>query len=268
MNTEDNLDLLNVFAHDMKTPLGAVIHYADLIEQIGTLTDKQKQYLHRITANADKMLALVKDLLEFAHMESDTTLKVDTFSLIDVVQATLEMLQAQIEEKRLRVHVEMAPTLGTMRGDARRLSHVLLNLLSNAVKYNRDEGEVFFRCVEEGDVVRIVVQDTGIGIPERALKRVFEKFYRVKQPQSQPVEGTGLGLAIVKNTVEAHGGHVWVESIVNEGTTFTILLPRIQTDGTYHPINRPHAQSGEMLDAVDDATQEAHDASENDSPYH
>ncbi len=260
MSQDDNLELLNTFAHDMKTPLGAVLHYADLIQQVGPLNESQKKFLDRITANADKMLALVKDLLAFAQLENDRTLHVADVHLGEMVQTILTMLDAEIAAKRLTVSVTIAPSVGTLQADVRRIQHVLQNLLSNAVKYNREGGEVRFVCADDGDTVRITVQDTGIGIPPRALPRLFEKFYRVKQPKSQPIEGTGLGLAIVKHAVDMHGGQVWVESEQGKGTTFTVLLPRVSA------LARSQAQSGELLDGVDDDRQEPQDASDNDSP--
>ena len=133
-------------------------------------------------------------------------------------------MQAQAEELGLRLQVIVPPEIPSIQGDADKIKQALLNLVSNAIKYNSPNGEIILAAENGQDEVSITVKDSGIGIPEEHMMRLFTKFYRVPGSE-QHAQGTGLGLSIVKRIVEGHGGKISVESIQGEGTTFIICLP-------------------------------------------
>jgi two-component system phosphate regulon sensor histidine kinase PhoR len=125
------------------------------------------------------------------------------------------------------MHLTIPPDLPLIQADSRSMEEVFMNLLGNAINYSPDGGEVKISAVSHGDYLEVLVSDTGIGIDPEELPKIFDKFYRVKHPQTRQVIGTGLGLAIVKNLVEAHRGSVQVESQPGVGTTFKVLLPTV-----------------------------------------
>jgi len=132
----------------------------------------------------------------------------------------------KLAEKRLEIVLDLAPDLPMIRADEGRLQEVLYNLLDNAVKYAREEGEVRLRAEQVGDEVALSVSDSGVGIGENDLPRIFERFYRVDKARSpEGIRGTGLGLAIVKHIAQLHGGRVKAESQLGRGTTVRVLLP-------------------------------------------
>jgi signal transduction histidine kinase len=127
--------------------------------------------------------------------------------------------------------VALDPSVGIVEADRDRLTQVLTNLLSNTVKYSPNGGEVKVRTELRDALVQVSVSDQGVGIPEAALERVFERFSRIEHPDTSSAAGTGLGLAIVKEIVELHGGHVWAESQPEEGTTFHFTIPQSGASG-------------------------------------
>jgi two-component system phosphate regulon sensor histidine kinase PhoR len=133
-------------------------------------------------------------------------------------------MQAQAQETGIDICVIAPPEVPQIQGDANKIKQAVLNLISNAIKYNRPNGEITLAVENGSDEVTIFVKDTGIGIPEKHMKRLFTKFYRVPGSE-QHAQGTGLGLSIVKRIVEGHGGDIGVESVLGEGTTFKIRLP-------------------------------------------
>jgi two-component system phosphate regulon sensor histidine kinase PhoR len=168
---------------------------------------------------------LIEDLLALSQIESGgVPLRVTVVDLRRHVQSVLEALAPAIEQGGLAVEVDL-PDSSLVSADPDRLRQVLTNLVDNAIKYNRPGGRIRVRQEREGLSLRVFVVDTGIGIPERDLRRIFERFYRVDKARSRELGGTGLGLSIVKHIVEAHGGTVHVTSRLGEGSTFSFTLP-------------------------------------------
>ncbi|MCK4449516.1 MAG: HAMP domain-containing histidine kinase, partial [Anaerolineae bacterium] len=152
-------------------------------------------------------------------------LSLEEFSLDDVVREVVETLSPTASEKGLELLTEVPEGI-TLFSDKRRIKQVLMNLVSNAVKYTPAGGSVAVRAWSEDDQIKAEVSDTGIGISEKALPRIFEEFYRAQNAKSMEMEGTGLGLAIARDVVEQHGGQITVESVVGEGSTFYVTLPQ------------------------------------------
>lgn len=273
----DEFDLLNTFAHDLKTPLGAVRNFMDLVEQNGDLNDQQQYYLRRADDAVERMLKLINELLEYSRVGAAPKLTLAEVYLERLIEDNIILLEGLAAQKRLRIHLDIAPDLSSVEGDPQMLNNVITNLLTNAIKYNKPDGEIFITVSNDSNMVRVTIQDTGIGIAEQDLPRIFDRFYRAKHRTSEKIEGTGLGLAIVKTVVQRHGGQVYATSTVGVGSTFSFTLPRLDVDTDSQMIDRypdsiiggsgtfraPNARSempesaAEIPDALDDDSQEA-----------
>ena len=145
-----------------------------------------------------------------------------------LVNGCLETARFKAASKGLRVNVDFAPGIPPVRGDGAQLGEVLQNLLDNALQYTPEGGQIDVSATFDGDGVTLTVADTGIGIPESDLERIFERFYRVDAARSRAAGGTGLGLAIARHIVDAHGGKIWVESAVGQGSRFHFRVAAAQ----------------------------------------
>lgn len=278
--SQDDYDMLNTFAHDLKNPIGGISNYLQMLEQMGDLTPQQAVYAKRIYENVDRALQMVNDFLEFSRLDASMTLKLTEIDLEALIKRILQELESHIVAKQLLVKVNVSPAVAFVQADERLIHHALVNLLSNAIKYNRQEGRIDVEVREESSFVRLSVQDTGMGIPENEQHRVFERFYRARASKQKHIEGTGLGLAIVRRVIEQHGGKVWVDSVVGEGATFTVLLPHLEREGHVREVVEvplvheasmsldTHPQpSSEEIDALNDDSQESHELHDSDSQH-
>ncbi|MFL6253645.1 MAG: sensor histidine kinase, partial [Pyrinomonadaceae bacterium] len=219
-------EFLSNVSHELRTPLTSIITSAETLQD-GALEDEQDahRFVQVIGRNAGRMRSLIEDIMELSAIESGAlSLDVREARLHPLVRETFNALASKAEGCGVSLVNEVA-TDATVRADARRLEQMLLNLVENAIKFSRKGAAVRVRH-ERGARDLVIVEDTGEGIPAEHLPRIFERFYRVDRARSRDMGGTGLGLAIVKHLVRAHGGEVSVRSTLNEGTTFTIELPR------------------------------------------
>jgi len=216
-------------SHELRTPVAAVRSATETL-QSGALEDPPAaiRFLDIIDRNAQRLQSLVEDMLELSKLESNEfKLKRERVELGSVVPIVLALFRERAEKKGVRLTAELSPDASAVEGDPRALEHVLSNLVDNAVKYCPPGTRVLVSASRLDDErVRLVVSDTGPGIPPEHLPRVFERFYRVDAGRSRELGGTGLGLSIVKHMVEAMRGKVAVESEVGKGSTFTVSLPR------------------------------------------
>jgi len=217
-------------SHELRTPIAAVRSATETLRS-GALSDEvaAARFLDIIERNSVRLQNLVEDMLELSKLESNEyQLKRERVGLERVVPLVLALFRERAEKKGVRLGAELAASLPDVEGDARALEHVLSNLVDNAVKYCPAGASILVRASEDGGRVKLVVTDTGPGIPPEHLPRVFERFYRVDAGRSRDLGGTGLGLSIVKHMVEAMRGKVSVESVVGSGSTFTVSLPRVE----------------------------------------
>ncbi|WP_164001324.1 sensor histidine kinase [Pyxidicoccus caerfyrddinensis] len=220
-------DFVANVSHELRTPITAIRGYAETL-QGGALNDpvmapKMVEIIHR---QSERLSELVEDLLELSRLESrEVRLTLTEVPLAEAAARAADTVRPKAEGKSQRVSLHVPAELRAL-GDPRAVEQVLLNLLDNAVKYTPAGGrvDVYGACEEDRCVVR--VKDTGLGIEPRHLSRIFERFYRVDKGRSRDMGGTGLGLSIVKHLLQAMEGEVKVESQPNEGSTFTIFLPR------------------------------------------
>lgn len=219
-------DFVANVSHELKTPLAAIRGYAETLYD-GALeeTATARRFLDRILSQCRRLQALLDDLLTLSRLEGvEPPSERETVDLSDIVHRAAELFSSAAREKQVRIEVDEQP-VPPIRGDADSLERLVLNLLDNAIKYNRPDGAVVLRLLDASPEVILEVADTGIGIPQDALSRIFERFYRVDKGRAREEGGTGLGLAIVKHVAQAHGGQVEVESRMGSGTTFRVRLP-------------------------------------------
>ncbi len=220
-------DFVANVSHELRTPVASIKGYAETLLG-GAMEDPAalKEFLGIIHENSDRLVNLINDLLDLARIESGRMKVVPArLDAYVVLQRSLAILEKAVTEKRLEVAVTLKEKVYRVMADEARLAQVFLNLLDNAVKYTPDGGRVTVTAVAQDRSVRFDITDTGIGIPPEDLSRIFERFYRVDKARSRDLGGTGLGLSIVKHIVHAHGGEVWVSSVVGKGTTFSFTLP-------------------------------------------
>ena len=219
--------ILGVVNHEMRTPLTAIIGFAEVIAKRSTLVSEMAG---RIQVNAQRLVHMVNNLLDHAQAQSGTlVIHSETISLFSLMQAVTNLLSGMAGEKNLPLKAVIDPTLPeTIMSDKAKLQQILVNLIGNAIKFT-DQGEVSvsFQAPEtkQANSWCIIVQDTGIGIPEERLPDIFEPFRRGSDYATRCHQGAGLGLSIVKNLVTLMKGRVDVESTVGKGSVFTVTLP-------------------------------------------
>ncbi|HEY3367839.1 MAG TPA: ATP-binding protein [Symbiobacteriaceae bacterium] len=221
-------EFVNTVSHELRTPLTSIMGYLSLVlnGQVGPLGDQQRDFLGVVMRNTDRLSTLINDLLDVQRIESGRTpLNKRPVQLAEIVRHVAETFQVAAAQKGLAFEVSIPlEELPNIEADPDRLTQIASNLVSNAVKYTR-EGRIKVTVAKGQDTVNVVVEDTGIGIPQAEQKRIFEKFYRGENRYAREAGGTGLGLSIVKMMVEEHGGEVRVESHPGKGSRFTVTLP-------------------------------------------
>jgi len=214
-------------SHELRTPITAVKGFAETLLD-GSMKDEEtcKNFLQIIYTESDRIHRLISDLLDLSKIEFNQDLL--NYSRIDLksfIESTIEMVRPQAVKKGLKIHTNLDDVMAEVDED--RIRQVVINLLTNAIAYTPPVGTITVRLKEQmNGMVRLEVEDTGIGIPKKSIPRIFERFYRVDKARSRESGGTGLGLAIVKHIVESHGGNIKVESEVQKGSKFIILLPK------------------------------------------
>jgi len=226
---------LATMSHELRTPLNAIINFAEftLDPDYGTLNDDQTIFQKRVIYNGEHLLSLISDILDLSKIEAGRmTAYFEAAALAPIAQRSLATAAVLVGDKRLELRLDAPDDLPLAWIDPQRIGQVLLNLLSNAVKFT-EEGAVTLRAAVAGDMLRIAVADTGIGIPPDSQSVIFEAFRQIDSNLARQYQGTGLGLAISKHIVEIHGGSIWLESAPGAGSTFTFTLP------IYRPENTP-----------------------------
>jgi signal transduction histidine kinase len=223
-------DFVNMVAHELRSPLVAIrqMNHVLLEGMAGPLGEKQQDFVTRGSKKIDGLLDLINDLLEVAKIEAGQFVQRQApTDLGPVIEECLHLLEARAQEQGVTLSC-VCQKLKPVKADPKSMEEIFTNLISNAISYSPEGGQVSVTAKGLGEYIEIRVQDTGIGIPPQELPKIFDKFYRVKHPKTRQVIGTGLGLAIVKGAVEAHHGSIDVESVLDHGTTFRILLPVIK----------------------------------------
>lgn len=228
-NTLKSQFLANV-THELRSPLHSIIGYGSMVVDgfvEGELTPQQEEDIRFIVRRAEDLAHLVDDMLDLSKIEADhIEVKLEPVDLSACMSDIANQYKLTASEKKLYLNVEMEAQLPLVLADSQRLQQIVTNLVSNALKFTK-QGGVTIRCsrIQNGDMVRIQVQDTGIGISPAALSLIFEAFRQADGSTTRQFGGTGLGLTIAKRLVELQGGEITVESVMGQGSTFTLTLP-------------------------------------------
>jgi two-component system cell cycle sensor histidine kinase PleC len=220
-------EFLSIVSHELRTPLNFIKGFTSLLanEFAGPLTPQQRDYLDNIGQSSERMLLLVNDLLDVAALQAGKLpLEPEPCVYGPLVDEAVQNATALAEARRLTLSTDTAAPV-TLTIDPRRIGQVLANLIANAIKFTPEGGAVTVRVSRDGETVRTEVTDTGIGIPEGEQHRLFLPFSQLDMSATRKAGGTGLGLSISKALVEAHGGHIGVESRPGQGSTFWFTLP-------------------------------------------
>ena len=220
-------DFVANVSHEFRTPLTAIQGFAETLLG-GAIDDPQNRtrFLEIILEHSRRLARLTEDLLMLSKMDAERLeLEVHAINVRQLIESCVETSQHRAAEKNLNVSTSVPPNLPEIAGDRRRIAEVLQNLLDNAVQYTLAGGKIVLSAEAKGNEVVFTVADTGIGIPRADQPRIFERFYRVDVARSREAGGTGLGLSIAKHLVEAHGGRLWVDSEVGQGSKFHFSVP-------------------------------------------
>ncbi len=224
---------LATMSHELRTPLNSIIGFTGILlqELAGPLNEEQRTQLEMVRSSARHLLALINDVLDISKIEAgQMVVMCEPFDLASTLERVASFVRPLAQKKGLALRLEIGEGVGILRSDPRRVEQVLLNLVHNAIKFT-ERGGVTVTAAADEEGVSIAVADTGIGIPEEDLARVFEPFTQVDTRLTRRYEGTGLGLAISRRLTELMGGRLRVESEVGRGSTFVVRLPLIPPGG-------------------------------------
>ena len=222
-------DFLANMSHELRTPLNAIIGFSEMLvdEKAGPLNPDQKDFLSDILKSGQHLLEVINDVLDLAKVAAGKLeLKAQSFSLREAIAETCGIVKPMADERNVTINVDAPVDNDNVTLDSLRFKQVLYNLLSNAIKYNHDNGDVkVVVSVNEQKQILLQVKDTGIGIKEEDLPRIFDDFVQLNISTTKVQQGTGLGLALTKKILEQQKGSITAESEVGHGSTFTVVLP-------------------------------------------
>jgi signal transduction histidine kinase len=230
-------DFVNMVAHELRSPLVSIRQIQSVLAEglAGPLSEKQGDFVKRGMKKIDALLALINDLLDVARLEAGRLAQKRTaINLSELIEDIVLLMQPRAREQGI-VITHSCENMKPVVADPKNIEEVLSNLLTNAINYSPEGGKVTVTARGVGQFVEIRVSDTGVGIAPEEVPKIFDKFYRVKHPKTRQVTGTGLGLSLVKGIVETYSGSIHVESVQDQGTTFTVLLPAVQGESGASP---------------------------------
>ena len=218
-------EFLSTAAHELRTPLTSIVGFSEILLKRKLDEERSNRFLRIINEESVSLAGLINDLLDVSRIESGKGFKIKKAptDLRGIILENVDLFKSQTDKHTFKVDVPDG--LAKIELDKDKIDQVMENLLSNAVKFSPQGGKITVSLKKEDKLVKISVTDTGMGIPEKDLPHIFEKFYRVEAASIQAITGTGLGLGIVKYIVESHGGKISVESEVGKGSTFSFTLP-------------------------------------------
>jgi signal transduction histidine kinase/DNA-binding response OmpR family regulator len=247
-------EFVSTVSHELRTPLTSIKGYVDLIldGDAGEVDEIQREFLGIVKENADRLVALINDMLDISRIESGRVhLKLEPNPIGDVIAGTVDSFRAVLEQTGRTVKARVPANLPRVKADRDRVGQVLMNFVSNALKYSPSGGDVVISARHVGNYVNVSVQDHGMGITREDQKQLFTKFYRIDNALTREIGGTGLGLSICKSIIELHGGKVWVRSKLGEGSTFTFSLPVAPRELVRTPYLQGPAAIGGKIMVVD-----------------
>jgi len=222
-------DFISAVSHELRTPLTSIKGYSSILAagKLGELPTAAKERIEKINKHSDNLTNLINNLLDISRIESGRVeMKMEKINLLNMVAEIGDMLAPPIKERGLTLVLRLPETLPSAVGDKIQIERVFINLVGNAMKFTPAGGQITVTAEDAGERLKVSVTDSGIGITEKDLDKIFDEFYRVDNDVNTKVKGTGLGLALVKYIVEAHKGRLAASSKVGQGTTFSFTLPK------------------------------------------
>lgn len=219
-------DFISGVSHELRTPLTSIKGFSSLLVEgkFGKLPEEAKKRLETIDDNVNKLVEMVNTLLDIARIESGRTeVKIAPADLVKVIKDAAELLSPQIQSKGIRLVLDTAESL-IAHIDKNLIERVFINLVGNATKFTPSGGQIKISCKKENSHILAAVSDTGCGIEEENLDKIFKEFFRVDNSINKDLKGSGLGLSLVKRIIEIHKEKIWIESVVGKGTTFYFTL--------------------------------------------
>jgi signal transduction histidine kinase/CHASE3 domain sensor protein/CheY-like chemotaxis protein len=240
-------DFLANMSHELRTPLNSVIGFSEVLQDqmFGPINEKQQEYVENILTSGRHLLSMINDILDLSKVESgNIELGLGTVSLRETIETSLMMLR----EKALKGGINLRMNLSQQAdvyivADQRKLKQIMFNLVSNAVKFTPAGGSVDINAERDGDFIQITVADTGIGIQEQDIPKLFKPFTQLESVYTKEFEGTGLGLALTRQLVELHGGRVWVKSEFGSGSRFCFTIPLVPIETKESSGIRPNSST-------------------------
>jgi signal transduction histidine kinase len=218
-------DFVSIVSHEFRTPLTGIQGFSEMMQSEDLTLEEMREYAGDINKDAHRLNRMITEMLDLDKMESGRMeIHREAVDLNALVGEAADRIRPNAQRHPLSLRLD--PRVGEVSGDRDKLIQVMANLLSNAVKYSPDGGEIVVSTRVEGNTAHVVVRDHGMGIPKAALETIFERYGRVESLATRHIQGTGLGLPIVRQIVQLHGGAVWVESTMGEGSVFHVTLPR------------------------------------------
>ena len=219
-------DLISEFVHELRTPLASIGTATYLLLRPEMSPEQREQMIHNIHGETLRLNTLASSFLDLARLESGRVqFHLTKFDLFPLLEECRQIMQCKADEEAIIINIKVPPNFPQVEADRDKFKQVVLNLLSNAIKYNSPKGSVTLAASMGAKEWTFSVRDTGLGIPEKSLPYLFQKFFRVGSTESK-VAGTGLGLSICKQIVSVHGGSIEVESKLGKGTVFIVHLPK------------------------------------------
>jgi len=241
-------DFLANMSHELRTPLNAIIGFSELLQDqlFGQINEKQHKYVSNILISGKHLLSLINDILDLSKVESGKMdLELSVFLLRESLDASMMLLKEKALKSGIELHLDLAPEADVqIVADQRKLKQILFNLLSNAIKFTPEGGAVDVSAARDGDFIEITVSDTGMGIREEDIPKLFHPFNQLESVYTKGFEGTGLGLALNRLLVELHGGRIWVKSEFGSGSRFSFTIPLTQAAAKEPPASRPDIVPG------------------------
>ncbi len=218
-------------SHELRTPLNAIIGFSKILVDggLGSLTEEQRGCLNDIYQSGQELVGLIDDLLDLSKIEAGRLeIEKKACLVVPLIENVIHQLSEKAGLHKIQIQLKVPPDIGSIWVDERRIKQVLFNLLSNALKFTSDGRQVGISVLDGKDFIKITVWDTGIGIAKEELGNLFQPFYRIESALTKHLAGTGLGLNYSKKLVELHGGHIWVESDLGQGSHFTFTIPKMK----------------------------------------
>ncbi|HQV93560.1 MAG TPA: ATP-binding protein [Anaerolineales bacterium] len=221
-------DLIQEFVHELRTPLASLSTATYLLLRPEMSREQRDQIVNNIHNETLRLNSLASSFLDLARLESGRVqFRKTRFSAADLLYEARDVMMSKAQETNIQIRVDVPNDMPLMEADRDKIKQVLLNLTSNAIKYNRPNGSILIAGNYTDNDLAILVQDSGLGIPEESIPHLFEKFYRVRDHEGKAT-GTGLGLSICKQIIQGHNGRIEVKSQVGIGTSITFYIPRVQ----------------------------------------